>query len=51
MEYYAAKKEIITCAATWMDLEIVIQSEVNQRKKNILWYCLYMESKRGVHQC
>ena len=34
MEYYAAKKEIITCAATWMDLQTVIQSEVRKKEKN-----------------
>ena len=30
--------------ATQMDLEIVILSEVSQRKKNIIRYHLYMES-------
>ena len=34
MEYYSAiiKNEIMTFAATWMDLEIIILSEVRQRK-------------------
>ena len=38
MEYYSAikKNEIISFAATWMDPEIVILSEVNQRKTNIM---------------
>ena len=32
MEYYSAikKKEILPFAATWMDLEIIILSEVSQ---------------------
>ena len=36
MEYYSAikKNEIMPFAATWMDLEIVVQSEVSQKEKN-----------------
>ena len=36
MEYYSAikKNEIMPFAATWMDLEIIIQSEVSQKEKN-----------------
>ena len=47
MEYYSAikKNEIIPFAATWMDLEMIKLSEVSQRKTNIIWYHLYMESK------
>ena len=35
MEYYSAirKNEIIPFAATWMDLEIIILSEVSQTEK------------------
>ena len=49
MEYYSAtkKNEIMSFAATWMDLEIVILSEVSQRKRNIIGYHLYVESKKG----
>ena len=40
----AIKNEIMPFGATQMDLEIVILSEVSQRKKNIIRYHLYMES-------
>ena len=38
--------EIIPFAATWMDIQIVILSEVSQRKRNIIWHPLYEESKK-----
>ena len=40
MEYYSAikKNEIMPLAATWMDLESVVQSEVSQKEKNK--YCM-----------
>ena len=39
MEYYSAikKNEILPFAATWMDLDIIIQSEVSQTKTNITY--------------
>ena len=38
MEYYSAikKNEIMPFAATWMDLEITIPSEVSQTEKYII---------------
>ena len=43
MEYYSSvqKDQIIPFAATWMDLEIIILSEVRHRKTNIISYHLY----------
>ena len=45
MEYYSAtkKNEIMLFAATWMDLEIIILSEVSHIKTNM--YHLCVESK------
>ena len=42
MEYHSAtkKNEIMPFAATWMDLK------VSQRRRNIIWHPLYMESKK-----
>ena len=47
MEYYSAikKNEIMPFAATWMQLEIIILSEVSQKETNTIWYHLYVESK------
>ena len=38
MEYYSAitKNEIMSFAATWMNLEIIILSEVSQTKTSIM---------------
>ena len=38
MEYYSAikKNEIMPFAATWLDLKIIILSEVRQRKTNVI---------------
>ena len=48
MEYYSAikKNEIMPFAATWMQLEIIILSEVSQNEKDKYhMYPLYVESK------
>ena len=48
MVHYSAIKrnEIIPFVATWMDLEMIIRSEVSQTKTNIIWYHSYVESKK-----
>ena len=47
MEYYSVIKrnEIVPFVATWMQLEIIILSEVRQRKTNIIYH-LYTESEK-----
>ena len=49
MEYYSVikKNEIMPFAAIWMDLEMIILSEVIQRKTNIIRLHLYVESKKN----
>ena len=37
------KNRIMPFAATWMDLEIIILSEVSQRKTSIIWYYSFVE--------
>ena len=48
MEYYSAIKrnKIELFVVRWMDLEIVIQSEVSQKEKNKYCMLIYMESKK-----
>ena len=49
MEFYSAlkKKEIMSFVTTWMNLEGIILSEISQRKTNIEWFCLHVESKKN----
>ena len=47
MQYYSdiKKNDIMPFAATWMELETFILSEVRKRKSNTTYYHLYVESK------
>ena len=51
MEYYSTikKNKIMPFAAIWMDLVIIILSEVSQKEKekwyDMIWYHLYIEFK------
>ena len=49
LEYYSAikKNEIMPFAATWMDLKIILQSEISQTKTNIIQYHVYVKSKKN----
>ena len=44
------KNEMMAFAATWIELEIIILSEVSQRKTNVICYQLYEESKRNTNE-
>ena len=48
MECYSAikKNEILSFATTWMELEDIMVSEINQRKTNTECCHLYVESKK-----
>ena len=45
IKYYIKENEIMSFTATWMNLEIIILSEVIQKKTNTIWYHLHVESK------
>ena len=40
------KSKITSFAAAQIDLRIIILSEINQTKTNIIWYHLYVELKK-----
>ena len=46
MEYYSAisKNEIMPFVATWMDLEIILLSEVKSERERQIPYIIYMWS-------
>ena len=53
MEYYLAfkkKNEIMPFAAIWMDLEIIILSEVSQTEKDKYLMVSYVESNRKLYK-
>ena len=43
---HSKKNENLAFAATQMDLESIMLSEINQSKTNIVCYHLYVESKK-----
>ena len=49
MECQSAMKinEIMSLTVTWMDLEIIILSEVCQINRNIIWYHFYVKSLKN----
>ena len=53
MEYYSVgkKNEILSFATTWMDLEIITQSEVSQRKGNTMRYPLHVDPNDDTNEC
>ena len=52
MEYYSTikKNEILPSVTKWIDLESVILREIRQRKKNAVWFHLYVESKKQINK-
>ena len=49
IKYHSAikKNEIMPFEETWMQIEIVIPSEVCQTKSSNIWYHLYAKSKKN----
>ena len=52
MEYYSAIKKngILPFATTWMGLEGIMLSEINQTKTNTVWFHLSVESETNEQQ-
>ena len=50
MDYYLyiKRNEIGSFVETWMDLEMVIQSELREREMNIVYEGIYMKSRKIV---
>ena len=48
MDYFSAmkKNEILPITASWMNLENIMLTEINQRKINTIWYHLDVEPKK-----
>ena len=46
MEYHSAIKRntFVSVLMRWMNVEPIIQSKVSQRKTNIVYQCIYVES-------
>ena len=44
MEYFSVteKKEILQFATTWMDLEVIMLSEISERERQILYDITYV---------
>ena len=52
MEYYSAikKNEILPFATTWLDLEIIILSEVSQKKRQLSYAITYMWNLKKLYK-
>ena len=51
MEYYTANKKntFESVLMMWMKLELIIQSEVSQKKNtSAVYYCIYMEFRKII---
>ena len=48
MDYYSVirKNKMLPLAATLMDLEGIMLSEISQRKTNTVWHYFYVEFKK-----